>query len=558
VWAVATCESCSLDIFTTGEPSRSSHGEGDVRQGLIGLASCRVPPGYGDRHALKVWVGTGETRLCSLVSKDRSYKPMVKSSGAQRESGGAVVPRGSGKRPDFGRVGSGGKRQGMAGTTRSNNPHGHESMDKVRKLQRRLYVAAKRSPERRFHALFDRTWRSDVLQEAWRRVRSNRGAAGVDRETLADVEEYGAERMLQDLQDALRAGRYRPSPVRRRSIPKPDGGVRPLGIPTVRDRVAQQAAKLVLEPIFEADFLDSSYGYRPKRSATEALERIRKSFIEGCVWVLELDIRSYFDSIDHSRLLGYVESRVSDWRVVKLVRKWLEAGVMEEGVRRETVTGTPQGGVISPLLANIYLHVLDEAWAKRGHGRLVRYADDAVVLCRNQAEAEAALELVRNVLCELGLELHPEKTRIVDLRKGLEGFDFLGCHFHARVSGQMLERGMRRYYMHRWPSTRSMKRVRQRVRELTGSNRNGVTDVRVLISDLNPILRGSGNYFRTGNASDKFRQLDCYVVKRLRRFLLRRQGRHLRAEQVRLWTEDWLNIQGLHRLRGTIRYPETA
>jgi len=462
------------------------------------------------------------------------------------------------KHPDFGRVGSGGKRQGMAGTTRSNNPHGHEPMDKVRKLQRRLYVAAKRSPERRFHALFDRAWRSDVLWEAWRRVRSNRGAAGVDRETLADVEEYGVERMLQDLQDALRAGRYRPSPVRRRGIPKPDGGVRPLGIPTVRDRVAQQAAKLVLEPIFEADFLDSSYGYRPKRSATEALECIRKSFIDGCTWVLELDIRSYFDSIDHQRLLGYVQSRVSDRRVVKLVRKWLEAGVMEEGVRRETVTGTPQGGVISPLLANIYLHVLDKAWSKQGHGRLVRYADDAVVLCRSREEAEAALERVRNVLGELGLELHPEKTRIVDLREGREGFDFLGCHFHARVSGRMLERGVRRYYLHRWPSIRSMKRVRQRIKELTGSNRNGVKDVRVLISDLNPILRGWGNYFRTGNAARKFNQLDGYVWKRLSGFLAKRNGRNLRPRHFEMWTREFFWQHGLHRLRGTVRYPGAA
>ena len=469
-----------------------------------------------------------------------------------------VVPRESEKHPDFGRVGSGGKRQGMTGTTRSNNPNGHEPMDKVRKLQRRLYVAAKRSPERRFPALLDRIFRSDVLKEAWRRVRSNRGAAGVDRETLADVEEYGAERMLQDLQDALRAGRYHPSPVKRRGIPKPDGGVRPLGIPTVRDRVAQQAAKLVLEPIFEADFLDSSYGYRPKRSATAALECIRKSFIEGCTWVLELDIRSYFDSIDHARLLGYVESRVSDRRVVKLVRKWLDAGVMEEGVLRETVTGTPQGGVISPLLANIYLHVLDEAWSKRGRGRLVRYADDGVVLCRSRADAEAALELVRNVLCELGLELHPEKTRIVDLREGQEGFDFLGCHFHARVSGKLLERGMRRYYLHRWPSTRSMKRVRQRVKELTGRNRDGAKDVRVLILDLNPILRGWGNYFRTGNASRKFRQIDAYVEQRLRHFLMKRHGRNLRTGQVEVWTEDWFNAHGLHRLRGTIRYPGAA
>jgi RNA-directed DNA polymerase len=431
-------------------------------------------------------------------------------------------------------------------------------MDKVRKLQRRLYVAAKRSPARRFPALLDRIFRSDVLKEAWERVRANRGAAGVDRETLADVEEYGAERLLHELQDALRAGSYRPSPVRRRDIPKPDGGVRPLGIPTVRDRVAQQAAKLVLEPIFEAGFLDSSYGYRPKRSATEALECIRKSFIGGCRWVLELDIRSYFDSINHQRLLGYVQSRVSDRRVVKLVRKWLDAGVMEEGVLRETVTGTPQGGVISPLLANIYLHVLDEAWAKRGRGRLVRYADDGVVLCRSREEAEAALALVREVLGELGLELHPEKTRIVDLREGQEGFDFLGCHFHARVSGQLLERGIRRYYLHRWPSARSMKRAYQRVRELTGRNRNGVKDIRVIISDLNPILRGWGNYFRTGNAALKFNQLDRYVVRRLHGFLLKRHGRNLRKGRAETWTKEWFWQLGLHRLRGTVRYPAAA
>jgi RNA-directed DNA polymerase len=400
--------------------------------------------------------------------------------------------------------------------------------EEVRDLQRKLYRKAKQEKEYRFYLLYDKLYRQDILNHAYRLVKANKGAPGIDGETFESIEkrEGGVEKYLEEIAGELKRKEHKPQAVRRVYIPKAAGGKRPLGIPVIKDRVVQMAMKIVIEPIFEADFQDNSYGFRPKRNAHQAVEDVKSHLLQGKIDVIDADISKYFDTIPHDRLLQLVAKRIVDKQILRLIKMWLKAPIVEEredGKKeyKGNDKGTPQGGVISPLLANIYLNVLDTLWAvkkvqERLGARLVRYADDSVILCRGNADR--ILKGVKRVLEDLGLTLNEEKTRVVDARQ--EMFQFLGFSIG-------MKRGMRtgKMYPHTEPSKKALKHIRSEIKQLT-TERYSAIPTEEVIRRVNEVARGWVGYFRFGNCTEAMYSLRYYLGYRMRIYVRRKHHYH--------------------------------
>jgi len=398
----------------------------------------------------------------------------------------------------------------------------------IRTLQRKLYRKAKQEPACRFHALYDKVYRADILEFAYRLVRANKGSAGIDGVTFEAIEENeGAPAFIGELEEALRNKTYKPDPVKRVMIPKSDGSQRPLGIPTIRDRVAQMAAKLVIEPIFEADFCETSYGFRPKKSAHDAVDDVAYAMNTGFTEVIDADLSKYFDTIPHANLMATVAERICDGEILRLIQMWLKAPIMEmdkDGTKRNigggkgNRTGTPQGGVISPLLSNLYLHILDRIWERnnlqqRLGARIVRYADDIVILCRRN-KSDKAMAVLRQILERLKLTLNETKTKIVNAFEG--EFDFLGFSIWMGKG-----RKTRNYYPHVQPSKKSLQKIKDRVTELTPRKRTN-RRLEWIVNEVNATVRGWVGYFHYRNCCKVLSQLRSHTEERLRTHLRKR------------------------------------
>jgi RNA-directed DNA polymerase len=396
------------------------------------------------------------------------------------------------------------------------------STEWLQEFQRKLHAKAKAEPKYRFYSLYDKMYRREVLAEAYRKAKANGGTCGVDGETFEDVEKKGVSDYLAGLQREMKERRYVPEPVRRVYIPKPNGKQRPLGIPTIRDRIVQTAFSLILEPIFEADFADSSYGFRPQKSGHDAVREIAKYLNWGCVELYDVDLEKYFDTVNHSKLMKLVAQRIVDGQVLHVIKQWLSCGYVEDGQHRQSKQGTPQGGVISPLLANIYLNPVDQAFERKGLGatkngsiHLVRFADDVLILAKRNLEG--GISLLNHYMERLGLRLNGEKTRRLRLDIG-NSVDFLGFRFHnvrSRKTGTRL--------ILVYPSPRSQERCRAHVRKLV--HHSIPLRVKEQVANLNRYLRGWVGYFRLGHASTTFRKLAQFVNRRIRHVIWRRRGR---------------------------------
>lgn len=423
----------------------------------------------------------------------------------------------------------------------------NNSKEKVRQLQNKLYLTAKKCSSRRFHALYDKVYRDDVLYEAWRRVKTNKGSSGVDGITIEDIEAKGVKCYLTGIQSELKSGIYRPLPVRRVMIPKPDGSQRPLGIPCVKDRIVQMATKIAIEPVFEAEFKGCSYGFRPKRSAKQALEVVRKACNNKGYYVVDADIEKFFDNVNQDKLMTLIELRISDRRILKLIRQWLKSGVLYGNILEISELGTSQGSVISPLLANIYLNTLDRLWEKYGltHGILVRYADDTVIICKNKKSANHALTLLQYIMGKLDLKLHPVKTKIVCMWDGKEGFDFLGMH-HRRMTTETRQ-GNRFQETYQYPSRKAMKKMKTAIKSNVNSRGLLVASEEDLIKNLNPKITGWKNYYTTKTSNKWMQALDWYIICTFTRWYNKKHQRRNHMSKVGIM-RNTLYKNGLKRM----------